>query len=63
MRMAREELSVPGGARWPQAALAAAPALAEMRAEELAKLAPNPVGNPVSVPFQSDTNFNVGDAS
>jgi hypothetical protein len=33
---------------------------AEMSAEELAKLAQNPVGNLVSVPFQNNTNFNVG---
>jgi hypothetical protein len=42
------------------ALLASAPALAEMSAEELAKLAQNPVGNLVSVPFQNNTNFNVG---
>ena len=29
-------------------------------AEELAKLAQNPVGNLISVPFQNNTNFNVG---
>ena len=29
-------------------------------AEELAKLAQNPIGNLVSVPFQNNTNFNVG---
>ena len=33
---------------------------AEMSTEELAKLAQNPVGNLISVPFQNDTNFNVG---
>ena len=37
-----------------------APAHAEMSAEELAKLAQNPVGNLISVPFQNNTNFNVG---
>ena len=36
------------------------PARAEMSAEELAKLAQNPVGNLISVPFQNNTNFNVG---
>jgi hypothetical protein len=36
------------------------PANAEMSAEELAKLAQNPVGNLISVPFQNNTNFNVG---
>jgi len=40
--------------------LLAAPARAEMSAEELAKLAQNPVGNLISVPFQNNTNFNVG---
>ncbi len=41
-------------------ALAASSAHAEMSAEELAKLAQNPVGNLISVPFQNNTNFNVG---
>jgi len=40
-----------------------APAHAEMSAEELAKLAQNPVGNLISVPFQNNTNFNVGPQS
>ncbi|NJD25373.1 MAG: neuromedin U [Betaproteobacteria bacterium] len=31
-----------------------------MSSEELAKLAQNPVGNLISVPFQNNTNFNVG---
>ena len=31
-----------------------------MSAEELAKLAQNPVGNLISVPFQNNTNLNVG---
>ena len=35
-------------------------ARAEMDAEQLAKLAQNPVGNLISVPFQSNTNFNLG---
>jgi hypothetical protein len=42
------------------ALLAATPALAELSAEELAKLAQNPVGNLISVPFQNNTNLNVG---
>jgi hypothetical protein len=42
------------------ALLAAAPAYAELSAEELAKLAQNPVGNLISVPFQNNTNLNVG---
>ena len=42
------------------ALFAAGPARAEMSAEELAKLAQNPVGNLISVPFQNNTNFNAG---
>ncbi|MFN9211312.1 MAG: neuromedin U [Betaproteobacteria bacterium] len=43
------------------AALAAsAPARAELTAEQLAKLAQNPVGNLVSLPLQTNTNFNTG---
>ena len=41
----------------------AAPAYAAMSAEELAKLAQNPVGNLISVPFQNNTNFNYGPQS
>ncbi len=37
-----------------------APAAAGMSSEELAKLAQNPVGNLVSLPFQNNTNFNTG---
>jgi hypothetical protein len=37
-----------------------APARAEMSAEELAKLAQNPVGNLISLPFQNNTNLNYG---
>ena len=40
--------------------IAAVPARAEMSAEELAKLAQNPVGNLISLPFQNNTNLNVG---
>jgi hypothetical protein len=39
---------------------ATVPAHAEMSAEELAKLAQNPVGNLISVPFQNNTNLNYG---
>ena len=39
---------------------AAAPAHAEMSAEQLAKLAQNPVGNVISVPFQNNANLNFG---
>jgi hypothetical protein len=42
------------------AALTAATAHAELSAEELAKLAQNPVGNLISVPFQNNTNLNFG---
>jgi hypothetical protein len=38
----------------------AAPVRAEMSATELAKLAQNPVGNLISLPFQNNTNFNFG---
>jgi hypothetical protein len=41
-------------------ALACAPARAELSATELAKLAQNPVGNLISLPFQNNTNFNTG---
>ncbi len=43
--------------------LASGSSHAELSAEELAKLAQNPVGNLVSVPFQNNTNFNVGPLS
>jgi hypothetical protein len=39
------------------------PVQAAMTAEELAKLAQNPVGNLISVPFQNNTNFNTGPLS
>jgi len=42
------------------ALLASTPAMAEMSAEELAKLAQNPVGNLISLPFQNNTNLNYG---
>ena len=47
-------------ARIASALAASAPALAEMSAEELAKLAQNPVGNLISLPFQNNTNLNYG---
>ena len=40
--------------------LSSGAARAEMSPEELAKLAQNPIGNLVSVPFQNNTNFNYG---
>jgi hypothetical protein len=46
---------------WDHLYGAATPApTAELSAEELAKLAQNPVGNLISVPFQNNTNLNVG---
>jgi len=36
---------------------------AALSAEDLARLAQNPVGNLISVPFQNNTNFNVGPQS
>src|SRR5215471_3417402 len=42
------------------ATLVAAGAKAELTAEELAKLAQNPVGNLISLPFQNNTNLNFG---
>lgn len=42
------------------AALATTPARAELSAEELAKLAQNPVANLISFPLQNNTNFNTG---
>jgi hypothetical protein len=42
------------------ATLTAAGAKAELTAEELAKLAQNPVGNLISLPFQNNTNLNFG---
>ena len=42
------------------AVLAATHARAELSEEELAKLAQNPVGNLISVPFQNNTNLNFG---
>jgi hypothetical protein len=38
----------------------AGPTRAELSAEELAKLAQNPVGNLISLPFQNNTNLNFG---
>lgn len=42
------------------ALLGAAPAMEEMSAEDLAKLAQNPVGTLISIPFQNNTNLNYG---
>jgi hypothetical protein len=52
--------------RWLATAILAAgvvatvPVHAELSAEELAKLAQNPVGNLISLPFQNNTNLNFG---
>ena len=40
--------------------ICAVPAHAELSAEQLAKLAQNPIANMMSIPFQNNTNFNVG---
>jgi hypothetical protein len=48
------------GAGLAAALLAVSQARAEMSAEELAKLAQNPVGNLISLPFQNNTNLNYG---
>jgi hypothetical protein len=40
--------------------IAATAAHADLSAEELAKLAQNPVGNVISLPFQNNTNLNFG---
>ncbi|MCM8612011.1 neuromedin U [Accumulibacter sp.] len=48
------------GAGLVAATVAMVPAAAALSSEELAKLAQNPVGNLVSVPFQNNTNFNTG---
>lgn len=67
--------AVPGRARSPIAcgawlalalvlgATSAAPARAESSQEELAKLARNPIANPVSAPLQNNANFGVGPLS
>ena len=44
-------------------AMVALPAHAALTAEELAKIAQNPVGAMISVPFQNNTNFNTGPLS
>ena len=55
---------LPAGAALLCAAFAiTGPARAALSAEELAKLAQNPVGNLISVPFQNNTNFNTGPLS
>jgi hypothetical protein len=54
------ERAVPSLALAVVSTVLAAPAHADLSSEELAKLAQNPVGNLISVPFQNNTNFNVG---
>ena len=41
-------------------AISATPAFAELSAEELAKIAQNPVANLINIPFQNNSNFNFG---
>src|SRR5580765_8069273 len=59
-------MTIRSPAAWPASVFCAAwlvftaPARAELSAEELAKLAQNPVGNLISVPFQNNTNLNFG---
>lgn len=48
------------GAGLVASAAPATSASAETSAEKLAKLAQNPAGNRISVPFQNNTNLNVG---
>jgi hypothetical protein len=40
--------------------IVAMPSFSVLSTEELAKLAQNPVGNMISVPFQNNTNLNFG---
>ncbi len=40
--------------------IATLPVHAELSTEQLAKIAQNPIGNLISVPFQNNTNFDVG---
>lgn len=47
-------------ALWAALVAAAMPVRAELSAEDLAKLAQNPVGNLISVPFQNNSNLNFG---
>jgi hypothetical protein len=63
MKRTREVMRAPAAAVLAVALVAGAPAAAEMSAEELAKLAQNPVGNLISLPFQNNTNFNVAPES
>ena len=56
-KLARRILAA--GAFFP-AILAGTAAHAELSAEDLAKIAQNPVGNLISVPFQENAYFNVG---
>jgi hypothetical protein len=52
-RPTRPSLLVIGLALWSVAAWSAHTARAELSNEELAKLAQNPIGNLISVPFQN----------
>jgi hypothetical protein len=52
--------AITGAAGLALAGLLTMPVRAEMSTEELAKLAQNPVGNLISLPFQNNTNLNFG---
>ena len=56
-RAGRQSLGV---ALFAATLFATMPAAAELSDEELAKIAQNPVGNLISVPFQNNTNLNFG---
>jgi hypothetical protein len=59
-RPTRRALRRIGLALWSVAIWSAHIARAELSAEQLAKLAQNPVGNLISVPFQDNANLNYG---
>ena len=58
--MRRMSRSLQSFALFSVCAIFATAVRAELSAEELAKLAQNPVGNLISVPFQNNTNLNYG---
>ena len=60
MQRIQERVCTLGAAVSVAALVIATPAKAAMSAEELAKLAQNPVGNLISLPFQNNTNLNFG---
>ena len=58
--LSRTDIRLQTAAMFAAALFASAPVRAELSTEELAKLAQNPVGNLISVPFQNNTNLNFG---